>query len=316
MRPRADAPRIAVIEIGTNSTKLVVAQETGGGSFRVLHFSRRTTRIGRGLGRGGKLSARAVEDTARAIGKFQKHVTTCKHRFAFGTYALRKARLTARATRRLRGALGCPLKILTGREEAHLAFRSARHGLRLSKPAAVLVDVGGGSTEVVLAVSGRVVCTRSLPLGALHLTERFLASDPVAPNEFSAMERHIRSRVESAFRSMAVDRCPPGGLEMVASGGAVTTAAGLTGGDPFRAGTTVRVGDVSTLLRRLLAMSVAARRQLPGLEPDRADIIPAGLALIREFLRGTGKRVLRIDPGGVREGAVLHLIENGFRWQA
>ncbi|MEE9269535.1 MAG: hypothetical protein V3V49_04670 [Candidatus Krumholzibacteria bacterium] len=306
--------RISVVEIGTNSIKLVIARVTGGGGFQVVRFSKQTTRIGRGLGGGDRISPRAIDETVTALEAFNQHLDDDTRRFAFSTYAMRKAIDSTRTVRELEKTLGCPLRILTGREEARFAYHSARHSLRLAGQAAVLVDIGGGSTEVVFAEKNRVLRARSIPLGALHLTERFLHSDPVAPDEFAAMVSHIRTKVTFTLQSMSITKRAPTPFEIVASGGTATTIVGMIGGDRFHAGTRVRSTDISMCLQLLLPKPISERKRVPGLEPNRADIMPAGLAIASAFLRGTGKRVLRVNPGGVREGVLLHLIENNLQW--
>ena len=314
MQAPRDGSRIAIVEIGTNSTKLVVARVTSGVlSYRIVRFSKRTTRIGRGLETSGRLSTVGLEQTIDAIRAFAHTLPRGMHRFAFSTYAMRRAS-TARDVARLEKALGCPLKILTGRQEARFAYQSARHSLRLDLYSTVLVDIGGGSTEIVLADGGRVRAARSLPVGALHLTERFLTSDPIAQDELARMVVHVRATIERALRVMSIDRRRPGEFDLAASGGTVTTLANIIAPGGKGNATSVRSIEVSRCLDRLVRTPLRMRKRIAGLAADRADIMPAGVVIVRELLRATGKRVLRVNPGGVREGVLLHIIGNGLRW--
>jgi len=314
MQAPQDGSRIAIIEIGTNSTKLIVARVAAGTGYRIVRFSKRTTRIGRGLETAARLSTAGLERTIEAIRTFNRGLPRSIHRFAFSTYAMRRASTTHDVVR-LEKALCCPLKILTGKQEARFAYQSARHSLRLDRHATVLVDIGGGSTEIVLAEGGRVRATRSLPVGALHLTERFLTSDPIAADQLAGMVVHVRATIDKALCVMSIDRRRPGEFDLAASGGTVTTLANIIAPRGHGDGASVRSIEVSRCLDRLVRIPLRMRKRIVGLAADRADIMPAGLVIVRELLRATGKRVLRVNPGGVREGVLLHIIENGLRWQ-
>jgi exopolyphosphatase/guanosine-5'-triphosphate,3'-diphosphate pyrophosphatase len=314
--------RVALIEIGTNSTKLLVA-DARSGNFRVLHISRHTTRIGRGLEERGRIHPDAVGGNIAVIETLKKTIAAhrCDRVFAFSTFALRRATNAAAVARRLENAIGEPLRILTGRDEARFAYSSARRNLRLARPFTVLVDIGGGSTELVAARRGRVFRVRSLDLGALHLTERFLHTDPVPHDELAALDAHVSRIARSTLRQTGIDRIQPRHIDLVASGGTIgalscVLAGSRSGGRPARRDipTRVTLGQATAFLDRCLSVPRRERERIPGLNPDRADIVCAGLVIVVTMMRALGKRVLQPNRGGVREGALLHLIQNGFRW--
>jgi exopolyphosphatase/guanosine-5'-triphosphate,3'-diphosphate pyrophosphatase len=314
--------RIALIEIGTNSTKLLVA-DVRSGDFRVRCVSRITTRIGRGLEESGHIHPRAVGANAAAVQTLKKTILAhrCDRVFAFSTFALRRAKNSAAVARRLERTIGEPLRILTGRDEARFAYLSATRNLRLAKPMTVLVDIGGGSTELVAARRGRLFCARSLALGALHLTERFLHADPVQPDEFAALDSYVNRITRAALRETGIDRIEPRDIDLVASGGTIGAMSYAIAGSRPRARRTGRdlparitLGQAAVFLDRCLSVPLSDRRRIPGLDADRADIVCAGLVVAVTMMRTLGKRVLQPNAGGVREGALLHLIQNGFRW--
>lgn len=301
--------RIGVIDIGTNSIKVLVA----GRDLEPVHVDRNTTRLGRGLAGGRGVGADALEATVATVRDFagaaRRH--GADRVFAFATYALRRAGDAGRVLSTLESETGVEVRVLSGREEARFGYLSARARLPRPRPWTLVCDVGGGSTELVLARSGGVLASTSRPLGALHLTERFIDSDPVEPAQFQRLVRHASGVVERWVA--ARPKVPPTSLDLVASGGSVTTlAAMLSGGFPGEP--VVRLGALDALLRRCLALTVARRRRLPGLPPDRADIIPAGMAVVLCVMRATRKRTLRINDGGVREGALIHLLRNNLEW--
>jgi exopolyphosphatase/guanosine-5'-triphosphate,3'-diphosphate pyrophosphatase len=309
--------RVALIEIGTNTTKFLIA-DVFGNAQRVRHFEARTTRIGRGLKKSGRISHEALDATVTAVAALRKKAA--KHRadllIAVATYALRKAANADAVQKRIGKAAGVPLKILTGREEAHFAFLSASNRLKLAKPHTLLIDIGGGSTEVVLANRRRIERARSIPIGALHLTERFVRTEPIDSGDFSALETFVDKTVRRHLAATGADRIAPGHLDLVASGGSVTTIARViaAGNKHIDWVSAVRSSEIHDFLERCLSMTLARRKRIPGLDPKRADIIPAGLAVVVSFMKALRKRTLRINDGGVRNGVIYHLIENDFEW--
>jgi exopolyphosphatase/guanosine-5'-triphosphate,3'-diphosphate pyrophosphatase len=313
--------RVALVEIGTNSSKLTVA-ETGTADYRVLYAARRTTRLGSGLERGGRIEALRLAEAVSAARSFRRAADErgCGALFAFATYALRRASNAREVRRALEAALGAPLRILSGRQEARFAYLSARSRLPLHRPVTVLADIGGGSTELVVARRGRVVFARSIPLGALHLTERFIRADPIDASEFAALEARVEHAVASVLRSARLGGTPARDIDLAASGGAVGALswviASRGGARPAAKGLPRRIalGEASRFLDRCLAVPLEERRRIRGLEPDRAEIVCAGLAVALRLMRGLRKRALVPNHSGVRDGALLHLIRNGCRW--
>lgn len=329
-------PRVALFEIGTNSLKCLIT-EVRSGRPRQLHFSVHITRIGRGVRANGRVTRAALDATTRAIRgcrRLTRHYGA-DHTFAFATYALRKAANASRVTGAIERAAGAPLHIISGTQEARFAYASARAALRLQRHHTLLLDIGGGSTEVVHAIGGVVQGVRSVPLGALHLTERFIHSDPIDDAEFRRAERHITSVARRALGAVDAAGIAPEHLDLVASGGTVTTSARVIAAAARRSfpapgaaahggarrsgrrpagGFRIALGDVDRFIDTCLARRLGERRRIRGLDPERADIIPAGLAVMRSFMRETRKRVLFPNAGGVRDGVLASLIENDFEW--
>lgn len=315
--------RIAVVDIGSNSTKLLIARTHKTRLFNIDHFARSTTRIG---AQAGRLSPAAVNVSISALTAFREiiHSHDCRHVFAFGTHALRLFHKTtptrARAiTQRLEKSVGAPIRILTGKEEARYAYLSATRNLPLVKRHTVLVDVGGGSTEMVVADSGRIRHARSLPIGALGLTERFVRSDPIDPNEFSKLTRHVDGKWRRIIAATGLDEKPATAIDLAASGGTIgTLTLAIAGRATFPKQRAVEpriaLGKAQRFLKRCLELPLHERKRIVGLEPERADIICAGLAIVLSLMRNINKRVLYPNRGGVREGALIHLLKNGLQW--
>jgi exopolyphosphatase/guanosine-5'-triphosphate,3'-diphosphate pyrophosphatase len=313
--PRARSPRdgkprvVGVIDVGTNSVKLIVGRASRQ-RVEAVHFERETTRLGQGLARSGRISARAAARTARVVRRLAARARArgALEVVAVGTYALRTAANGREVARRIGEQSGVPVRVLTGPEEAAFAFRSAR--ARIARPRGVtfIIDVGGGSTEFVAARGGMVGFVRSVPLGALHLSEKYLRTDPIALDDYRAMQRAINAVVSRLLARFA--RVSPRSIDFVASGGSATTAIDMARGrfaSAWRGDPRVTLAELRRLEERCLRTTLAQRKRLPGLPPDRADIIPAGLAIVIAFLTAARKRTLRINGGGVREGVMLAL---------
>jgi len=307
-------PNFAVIDVGTNSIKMTVGRVVPGG-VETAHFTRATTRLGRALETTGEIDDAGRRETAAAITRFAHAARThgASAVFAFSTFALRSAANGESIARSLSRRTGVDVRVLAAREEARLAYLSARHALPLHSAHMLVVDAGGGSTEFVLGRGDGVVVARSARLGALHLTERYLRSDPVTLIEYETMAKHIRVTADNLARALPT---PTPRFDLVASGGSAATAAWMAHGTAPGASTGERLtlSELRELLTVCRERTVAERCRLPGLPADRADIILAGLAIVVGLMERLGKRVLRINEGGVREGALIHLARNSLRW--
>ncbi len=302
--PHARRPPVAVIDIGTNSIKLVVARAEGTGLRRV-HFASATTRLGEGLGARGTISRAASERTARAVASLAADARRhgAKRVVAVGTWAFRVADNGREVARRISLVSRVPVRVLSGPEEARCAFLSARAYGGRARPASFLLDIGGGSAQFIVARGERVVSTRSLPLGALHLTERYLHQDPIDPAEHARMRAEIDRTVARAVAPHA--NLAPRASFLAVGGSAVTALAMARPGRPPSPRGVLKRSDLRRVEAVCLARTIAQRKRLPGLSPDRADIIPAGLAVVLAFMTATGKRVAHVSAGGVREGVIL-----------
>lgn len=308
----ASPPRLAAIDIGTNSMRLVVAEVQSDGSYRVLDEDREMTRLGRGLYRRGRLGEAPIEQSLAALGRMKAiadgfGATELK---AIATSAVREAAngrdFVREAWRRHR----VRVEIVTSEDEARLAFRSVSRHFDLEDRLTAIVDIGGGSTEVVFA-AGRVVDqVISLPLGAVRLAERYCESDPLKPKHW----RKLRGAIDAAI-AQAVGEPPFAPAILIGSGGTFTNLAEMAQAE--------RDGDVSgardyvlsraevvRLLDRLRETPLEARRQIPGLNPQRADIIVAGAAVVARLTKFLGTQRLLVNDRGVRDGVLLTMIDD------
>jgi len=305
-------PRLAAIDIGTNSIRLVVAEVQPDASYRVLDQDREMTRLGRGLYSSGRLGDSPMEQSFQALGRMKAiadgfGVVELR---AIATAAVREAANGREFVREAWRRHRVRIEVVTAEEEARLAFRSVTRHYDLDDQLTAIVDIGGGSAEVILAATGVVDQVVSLPLGAVRLSERYGKSDPLKPKHWKALRRAIDRTIKEAIGK------PPFAAEvMIGSGGTFTNLVEMAQAE--RDGKITHTGDqtlsraeISRLLDRLRETPLAARREIPGLNPQRADIIVAGVAVIARLARRLGTQRILVNDRGVRDGVLLAMIDD------
>ena len=280
--------RRAAIDIGTNSVRLLVADVAEGGPHPDVHPVERAltiTRLGDALHAGSLLAPEAAARTAAVVEAYVARAAAlgAPQPVVAGTYALRAARnpevLLVRLT--------VPVRVLDGDEEAALGFRGVIAGLRNLAPAApvLVLDVGGGSVELTWGTARRgIEGSRSLPVGSVVMTRRALAHDPPDSGEIAALDGTLAAALDPVLGPLR-----PQGRRLVGVGGTVTTLAAmaqrLVPYDPARVhGFDLTAEAVEELLATMRGLPLDARRRLPGLQPERADVIVAGTLVVRHVL--------------------------------
>jgi exopolyphosphatase/guanosine-5'-triphosphate,3'-diphosphate pyrophosphatase len=302
--------RLAAIDIGTNSIRLVVAEIQPDGTYRVLDEEREMTRLGAGIVRSGRLQAAAFERTLDAVGRMRAiadglGVADLR---AAATSAVREAENGAAFRREAWRRHRVRVDVISPDEEARLAFESAMRRFDLEGRAVAVADIGGGSLEVVLSAGSIVDQVYSLPLGAVRLTEKYRRSDPLRSRHWEKLRRVIDTSLRSEIGK------PPFPVEViVGSGGTFSALGGMVRferegkeGNPH--GYTVTRAEVTRMLARFLEVPEAERREIPGMPPQRADIIVAGTAVVARLAKFLKCRQITINDGGVRDGLILAMI--------
>ena len=276
------------IDVGTNSIKLLVARL--GKRLAALEERVVITRLGEGLGGTGKIAPAAEERTLRVLRSFKRRCRGCELVLAAGTEALRKASNAWKFTSRVQRELGITIRVLAGEEEGRLA----RLGGSADWPGASTLEIGGGSTQIS---DGRRA--RSLPVGAVTLTEQCLPSDPPTATELGAARRTVRSLLKTV-RIRPLRR-------VVALGGTASTIGTMwTRGSLAKAhGLSITLRDLETFLAEIAAEPLAKRKRRKGLEPARADIIVAGAVILVEAMRHIGATRITLSATGLRHGLLL-----------
>ena len=300
------SPRFAFIDIGTNTILCLIAELRDGGRFRVLDDLAEITRLGEGVDRTGSIS---LEGEQRSSSVLRRYLDTCKtlgveEVIAVGTSALRDARNSLEVRQRWRAELGLDVRVIAGDAEAGYSFLAVQKGLSLSGQELLVIDIGGGSTEVIRGNESGVTRALSTNLGSVRLTERFLRSDPVSAEEFADMNSAIDRELDGLqehwldLRASAI---------WVGIAGTFTTLAAvekqLTRYSHSRVhGSNLTHPEVQRQVRLFQSKTLAERKTIPGLEPKRADVILAGACLIDRMMMLFGARQLIVSDQGVRYG--------------
>ncbi|MGD1011572.1 MAG: DUF501 domain-containing protein [Acidimicrobiales bacterium] len=298
---------VAAVDCGTNSTRLLIADCDG----RALERLMRITRLGMGVDLEGRLAVDAIERTITVLAEFRE-VMDChgvNRVRAATTSAGRDAANATEFVRRATAVLGVAPEVLTGPEEGRLAFRGATADLEPTGGPYLVLDVGGGSTELV-GGAGPGLSAVSLEVGCVRITERFFAHDPPAASELSEARSHVRRLVTAAVEANPDLRR---GAQLVGVAGSVAALVRLDQGlvtyDRSRIHHAVLTrATVERLLSELAASSAASRRALPSLEPERADVIVGGAVVLAEAMDVLGFETLIASESDLLDGIVAELL--------
>jgi exopolyphosphatase/guanosine-5'-triphosphate,3'-diphosphate pyrophosphatase len=297
--------RVAAIDIGTNSVLLLIAETQADGRLSPIAERATITRLGEGVDRTRVLSEAARARTLACLGEYARELNAlAPARVAVvGTSAMRDARGGADFAEDAERLLGVRPVVVSGNREAELTFRGALSGLELEGAVAV-VDVGGGSTEIVSGSAATsppsIERAKSLDIGSVRLFERHVRSDPPSPAELEALRRAVDSVLAGA-PAIAAEAA------LVGVAGTVTTLAAIAASvDPYDAarihGARLTLEAIQSVADRLARATLAERKRLPGLDPRRADVIVAGAVIVERVLSWSRKAELVVSDRGVRWG--------------
>ena len=303
-------PRLAAIDVGSNTIRLTVAEVEPDGTYRILDEEREMVRLGHDMDRTGRLSEDAVERALAAIGKMKAIADgfEVKEIRAIATSAVREAANGRAFTREVFRQHKVRIDVISGEEEAELAFRSATRHFSLDGRSSAVVDIGGGSLEVILAAGTVIDQIHSLPLGAVRVTERLVRSDPLRDKHWKVMRQEIDRGIRAG-----IGRLPHRAEIMVGSGGTFTALAHMAkwqreGRHGSVQGYMFTPAELVHLLDRLREAPLDGRRQIPGLSADRADIIVGGAAVIARLVKRLGTQQILVNERGIRDGLMLGMI--------
>lgn len=305
--------RLATIDVGSNTVRLLVADVLGAATWRVADQDQTVTRLGEGLARSGALSEAAMARTLAVVRGYVERAGRLGARdiHIVATSAVRESSNGGAFAAGIEAATGQRVDIVSGAAEARLTLRGVRCGLGALGGPVLVFDIGGGSTEYVLAEGDAIHAMASLRLGVVPLAEQFPFPGPVDQRRYRALCDQIRARLgqelPESIRAARVGH-------LVGTAGTVTTLAaldlGLSRYDAARVqGHRLDRSTIERLSGQLGRLTVAERAALPCLEPGRADLIIPGVAIVEATLDLFGVDTLRVSDYGLREGILVDAIE-------
>ncbi|WP_331375051.1 Ppx/GppA phosphatase family protein [Sinorhizobium chiapasense] len=324
-------PLYAALDLGTNNCRLLVAQPTRPGQFRVVDAFSRIVRLGEGLGASGRLSDDAMERSVEAlkICAAKLNARSIRRRRLIATEAARSAANGETFLRRVAEETGLELEIIDRETEARLAVSGCSSLVDRETRSVVLFDIGGGSSEIAIIrigdnrssrLANHITHWTSLPVGVVTLSERH-GGEHVTPHSFEAMVREVEGML-ACFDSPPVESLANGGngFHLIGTSGTVTTLAGvhldLPRYDRRKVdGLWLSDDEVSAMQSRLLSWDFAARAANPCIGPDRADLVLAGCAILEAIRRRWPSTRMRVADRGLREGLLTDMMADDGAWR-
>jgi exopolyphosphatase/guanosine-5'-triphosphate,3'-diphosphate pyrophosphatase len=311
--------RVAAIDCGTNSIRLLVADVPPAGAHTDLLRRMEIVRLGQGVDATGRLAPEAIERTRRVLAEYAEQARELGASAVrmVATSATRDAANRADFERMVKATLGQPPDVVPGGEEAELSFlgataslgaAAAAHGSPPPRPPFLVVDIGGGSTEFVLGDSSGVHAARSVDIGCVRLTERHLHGDPPTADQVGRAEADIRAALADVAAAVPVGEAE----SLVGLAGSVTTVAALALDlpeyDPVAIhGSRIGVDAVRAVTADLLAATRERRAALPVMHPGRVDVIGAGALVLRVVMDAFGMEEVVVSEHDILDGIALRL---------
>jgi exopolyphosphatase/guanosine-5'-triphosphate,3'-diphosphate pyrophosphatase len=297
---------LQVIDIGTNSVRSIVVKVPVGGPYEVIDEERDMTSLGEGLELTGALQPGPIERTMAAL-RAMRHIggrLGVDRVRAVATEAVRRATNGAEFVGRAQNELGLQIDVIPPEEEGRLVWLSAASQVKATD-FSVVIDIGGGSVEIVQATDGSPSAITSVRLGARVITERFVTEDPASPESFKALRRHVRKTLRAKVTPLS-----PAAPSLVGSGGTVTSIAAIVAalrGRRYESlhGVEFTRAELTRVVTMLAKGSLEQRLKIPGMPVDRADIMLAGAVVLAETMALFSADSVLVNARGIRHGIII-----------
>ncbi len=296
---------LAVIDLGTHSALLLIARCRKQDDPEIVEQAVRITRLGAELNESGRISAESLRTTIAVLQEFTDRARRCKVSgiFLIGTEVFRVARNSPQAIGEIERQTGLKLQVLTPQEEAHFAYRGAVGQVAEDQIARLVIDIGGGSTELILGRGGKIEHSHSLPIGAVKLAQKMNGQVTLCSSDRLGLMQYVKLLLQEVPFRDALSRPQ----ETVVTGGTVTTLAavklGMTNYDWDRINrTSLTRAEIWDLFFRLNKLDLAGRRQVPGMEARREDVILYGTIILLTLLELARIDAVRVSDRGLRYG--------------
>jgi exopolyphosphatase / guanosine-5'-triphosphate,3'-diphosphate pyrophosphatase len=305
--------RLAIIDCGTNTFHLLIADTAGNGNYQKIFNTRVPVKLGEGTINSGFIAAAPFERGVNALHTFSQHVKEYKvdKVMAFATSAIRSASNGTDFAQKAKEQLGVDLEIIDGDREAELIYLGNRQALSLGEKPSLIMDIGGGSTEFILADHKDILWKQSYNLGAARILQKFPHSSPILPEETATIKRYLKENLASLFA--AVKTYPP--QELVGSSGAFDSVVeiihGEFGGEPLvdsKTGYTIDLNNYRKVSELVKNADLEQRRVIKGLTPMRFDMIVISCLMIDFVLEEMNIHQMRVSTFSLKEGALFDFI--------
>jgi len=309
--------RYAAIDVGSHSVLLLVADVDDEGRLSRVAEGSRNTRLSERYYVGHRLIRTARDRTSEAIVDFMRIARRAGADgiAAVGTSVLREAPNSDEFRSQVRQETGLPIEVITGEQEAELAYQGNLHDRRLppTDGERIVVDIGGGSTEIVRGLGESILSRQSFPLGAVRLTEQFMRADPPSMAECDTADRAIEEAL-AHLQPLGPRSLLLGSGGTVVNLAAVAKAAGLITAREVH-GAVLQHSTVAELVDLFRTLPLKFRKRVPGLEPDRADVIVAGAMILHQFMASIGATSIVVTANGVRHGCIYAMAQRSLQRQ-
>lgn len=295
--------KISAIEIGTNSTKFIVAEVLKNSELEVLERTSTVNRLSKNMYDSNYINAEAFEKGIKIVGRYieRSRAYGASLVSVFSTSVLRDAANSSDFSERVKELYGVGVDIMSGEMEACLAFKACSRLMDNTDEIFAVIDIGGGSTEITLGTGKEIYRKLSMDIGAVRLTEMFVKNDPASTVEIENMVRYAGSKLDEAGIAELE------GIRIIGTGGTLKTAGTVYKNIDYSNekavdGLTLSLTEIEEIYRSMTRMSIEEKMRLPGLNPKRADVITAGMAVLVSVLHKSGAVGITISSRGVIEG--------------
>jgi exopolyphosphatase / guanosine-5'-triphosphate,3'-diphosphate pyrophosphatase len=303
--------RIAIIDMGTNTFHLLLA-EAGENGYRIIYRDRLAVKIGKGGINHGVITEEGIHRALLAMQSFQNAITNhgISKTFAFGTSALRNASNAMEVSRRIKELTGIDIHIISGDQEAQFIYEGVKAALGLGHEKSLIIDIGGGSVEFIIANNDTVFWKQSLEIGAQRLLECFQKNDPITPNEIKELDTHFERSLKPVFAALEQHHTNI----LVGSSGTFDTLSDIfcvthdIHKAPDEAETPLTLEGFYEIYRELIAKDRRERLAIPGMIEMRVDMIVVACCLIRYLLEKHPFKRIRVSTYSLKEGVLASLI--------
>ena len=305
---------LAAIDIGTNAVRLLIAHAGPDHNFKPLFSNRIITRLGEGVAHTGYLSPNAIERTLQVLMEYKRRIEEygASQVVVIATGALRDAINRQDFIEKTLLETGFQVEVISGIEEAKKTLLGVMAGLSINhEPEVLVIDIGGGSTELIFARGREPEEIFSLPLGVVYLAEKYLIQDPINPDEYRALVKKVREELELVRTKIPANEK----TFLLATAGTATTLAaidlGLTTFDPAKIHQhSISQRDIARMLKDLGGMTLAERKAIPAIDRGREDLIIPGSVILLQTMQLFDINQVTVSEWGLREGLILSLMSN------